>query len=108
MKAIVTSTGKETEAVLLAASVAVQVTVVDPMGKVDPEGMSHARVTPLSESSSADTLYDAAAPAALVAWTLTLAGALSTGGVVSVSQVMVTDAVPDPATIDTLLALGDA
>src|SRR3989441_3860397 len=74
------------------ASVAAQVTVVGPNGKVDPLAGAHIGASGPSRISVADAVKVWGAPAALVASTVALAGTVTTGTVVSVT-VTVNDAV---------------
>ena len=71
------------DAVLPAASVAEQLTVVVPGAKVDPEAGVHVTATEPSTISLAVALKVTTAPAAEVAETVILAGNDSVGGVVS-------------------------
>src|SRR6266850_2144422 len=74
------------------ASVAVQLTVVGPNGKVAPLTGVQTGATLPSRRSVADAVYVKAAPAALMASTVAFAGTVTTGPVVSVT-VTVNDAV---------------
>src|SRR2546425_12544232 len=74
------------------ASVAAQVTVVGPNGKVDPLAGAHIGASGSSRIPVAEALTLWRAPAALVASTVALAGTVTTGPVVSVT-VTVNDAV---------------
>jgi hypothetical protein len=74
------------------ASVAAQVTVVGPNGKVDPLAGAHIGASGPSRISVADAVKVWGAPAALVASTVAFAGTVTTGPVVSVT-VTVNDAV---------------
>jgi hypothetical protein len=66
-----------------AASVAVHVTVVVPIGKVDPEAGVQTTGTDPSIASRADALKVAIAPAVLVAARVSFAGRVRTGAVLS-------------------------
>jgi len=78
-----TVTVKVPEPMLPVASVAVHVTVVVPMGKVDPEGGVQTAPTGPSTASTAEALKVATAPAVLVAATVRSPGRVSTGPLVS-------------------------
>ncbi len=69
--------------VLLAASVAVQVTVVVPRAKVLSEAGSQSGVIPLLTKSVAETLKITVAPLGSVASVMRLSGTVRVGGVVS-------------------------
>jgi hypothetical protein len=71
------------EAVFPAASVAVQLTVVVPIGNVDPEAGVQITATGPSIASRADALKVAIAPAGLVAARVSFAGSVRTGAVLS-------------------------
>jgi hypothetical protein len=75
-----TVTVKEQVAVLPAASVAVQVTVVDPNGNVDPDGGTHAVVTPgqLSVATGGSKVTTTIPPGSATA--TTFAGQVIVGG----------------------------
>jgi hypothetical protein len=66
-----------------ASSLAVQLTVVFPMEKVDPDGGAHEISTEESALSVAETVNDTPAPEPEVASAVMLPGSVSTGGVVS-------------------------
>src|SRR3954447_3436339 len=70
-------------AMLPCESVAVHCTVVKAIGKTEPDAWSHVTGTGPSKSSTADAEYVTAAPLALVASAVMLAGSESTGGVLS-------------------------
>ncbi len=80
---------KLAEPVLPWASVAVQVTVVMAIGNTDPDAGAQdtASVSP-STRSAAEALKVTAAPAALVASAVMLAGTVTVGGVVSVTVML--------------------
>ena len=81
---LVTSTTKVAVPVLWFASVAVQVTVVEPIGNVLPEAGTQVAVTlPSTRSAAVASTYVTTAPEALVALTAAGAVTVSTGGVVS-------------------------
>ena len=70
-------------AVFLRESVAEQLTVVVPMGNVEPEAGKQVTATAPSTLSFAETAKVAGAPEALTALTVMLAGNVSVGAVVS-------------------------
>ena len=74
---------KEALPVLPAASVAEQVTVVVPIGKVEPEAGEQVGIIEPSTTSIADAVKVTTAPAALVASLVIFPGTVTTGGVVS-------------------------
>jgi hypothetical protein len=80
-----THTCKLHVAVLLLASVAVQVTVVQPTGNVDPDGGLHTAVTPGQLSVAVGLGYVTTAPEPPITGVteVTLAGQMITGGCVS-------------------------
>src|SRR5580765_3527465 len=73
--------------VLLCASVDEHVTVVAPIGKIDPEACTHVVVVAPSTASSADAVNVATAPPGEIAGTVTLPDVVTTGGVVSATLI---------------------
>jgi hypothetical protein len=88
-----TVTVKAAAPLLPRASVAVQLTVVGPSGNVVPLAGMHVAATAPSTPSVADDVKLNAAPVALVASTVALAGPVRTGPVVSATEI-VNDAAP--------------
>jgi hypothetical protein len=88
-----TVTVKEAEPVLLCVSVAVQVTVVAPIGNVEPLAGVQLTGRAPSTLSVAEAEYVKTAPVSPVASTVALAGMVMTGGVLSVT-VTVNEAEP--------------
>src|SRR3954468_22528329 len=74
-----TSTTKDFETLLPAASLTLQLTDLDPTAKVLPETGKH-DIAPAPTLSEALTLKNTTAPLGDVAFTAKLAGTLSTGG----------------------------
>src|ERR1051326_4995481 len=74
---------KVAEPVLPLPSLAEQLTTVVPSEKVLPEGGVQAAATDPAQASLAEAANETTAPALLVAVTMTFAGTLRTGGVVS-------------------------
>jgi hypothetical protein len=89
----VTVTVKEAAPLLPVVSVAVQVTVVGPSGKVDPLAGVQVTARGPSTASLADAVKLKLAPVALVASSVALAGTVTTGPIVSVT-VTVKEAAP--------------
>ena len=90
----VTIAGNAADPTFPAASVAVQVTVVVPSGRNDPDAGLQSVVTAPSVSSVADAAKVTVAPAAVAAWAHASVGTLTTGGVVSPVTVTRNDADP--------------
>jgi hypothetical protein len=91
----VTTTWNDAEPVLPCESVAVQVTVVLPIGKVDPEAGEQDGVIGPSTLSFADAEYVSVFPPGEVVLSWMSLGTVTTGGVVSVN-VIVTWNDPEP------------
>src|SRR5207247_10076879 len=88
-----TVTVKDAVLPLPRTSVAVHVTVVAPIGNVDPLAGVQETLTAPSTRSVAVASKVKTAPGALVAWTVAFAGTVMTGAVVSVTTT-VNDAAP--------------
>ena len=88
-----TMTLNDAEPLLPCASTAVQATVVEPMGKIEPLAGTQVTVTTPSNASIADAVNVCGVPAGLVASIVTVAGTEICGGVVS-PTVTGNDAVP--------------
>jgi hypothetical protein len=84
-----TATVNEAEPVLPCASVARHVTIVEPMGNVAPDAGEHDAGSGPSTLSLADAVKATCAPLPDAASFVTLAGTLTTGGVVSASVTVI-------------------
>lgn len=103
-----TVTVNEQVAVLPEASVAVQVTVVVPTGKVEPEGGTHTVVTPgqLSEAVGGGKVTTALLPPMTGVTAVTLLGQVIVGGCVSATVTVNEQLSPVPMQVTVVVPTG--